>query len=226
MVFTFDRHIPASAYVEQIWHTRSERAGTFISPATSTWEFVFTRCNGRTTITARGPETHATSAECPAEAEFFGITFKPGAFMPHLPLKALRDRQDAILPTVSSRSFRLHTDVWELPTIMNVDVFIERLLRREVVIRDPLVTDVLQGHRPALSPRALQYRFVEATGLTQRMIRQIERARHAVLRLKEGRPIADVAYDLGYFDQAHLSNALKRFMGSTPAQIRCSRDTG
>jgi AraC-like DNA-binding protein len=222
MIVTFDAHTPAAAYVAQIWQMYSDRVGTFTSPAVSSWELVFTRCNGRTTITARGPETRATSAACPADAEFFGITFRPGTFMPHLPLKALLDRQDATLPSVSRRSFRLHNAVWELPTVMNVDVFVEQLIRREVLIRDPLVTAALQGHTPDLSPRALQYRFVQATGLTQRMIRQIDRAHHAVACLQAGRPIADVACDLGYFDQAHLSNALKRFIGITPAQIRTS----
>lgn len=222
MIFTFAHHPLASAYVEQVWQTHSDRAGSFISPATATWELVFTRCNGRTTITARGPETRATAAECPADAEFFGITFKPGAFIPQLPLAALRDRHDATLPSVSAHSFRLQNDVWELPTFDNVAGFIERLIHREALIRDPLVTDALHGSTPDLSPRALQYRFVQATGLTQHMIRQIVRARQAVACLQASQPIAAVACDLGYYDQAHLNNALKRFIGTTPAQLRTS----
>jgi AraC-like DNA-binding protein len=50
-------------------------------------------------------------------------------------------------------------------------------------------------------------------------IQQIERARSAVSLLERGTPISNTAFELGYFDQAHLSNSLKRFMGRTPAQI-------
>jgi hypothetical protein len=54
---------------------------------------------------------------------------------------------------------------------------------------------------------------------------RIERARSAVSLLERGIPISDTAFELGYFDQAHLTNSLKRFIGRTPAQIaRKSRE--
>ena len=71
-----------SSFVEMIWHTHSERAGTFTSVAVSNWEMVITTFNGKTLITARGPETKASEADFPADAEYFGITFKLGMFMP------------------------------------------------------------------------------------------------------------------------------------------------
>jgi len=55
--------------------------------------------------------------------------------------------------------------------------------------------------------------------------RQIERARYATVLLTEGMPISDVAYEAGYFDQPHLSRALKRFMDRTPAQIAGVKDS-
>jgi AraC-like DNA-binding protein len=70
-----------------------------------------------------------------------------------------------------------------------------------------------------MSVRSLQYRFLRATGLTHKTIQQIERARSAVSLLEQGTPISDTAFELGYFDQAHLTNSLKRFVGRTPAQI-------
>ena len=48
---------------------------------------------------------------------------------------------------------------------------------------------------------------------------EIERARSAVSLLEQGTPMSDTAFELGYFDQAHLTNPLKRFIGKTPAQI-------
>src|SRR3712207_6009140 len=158
MELVFDQRSANSSFVEVVWHTHSERAGNFTSVAVSNWEMVITTFNGRTRITARGPETKASQAEFPADAEFFGITFKLGSFMPHLPLKTLLDRQDATLPEASSDSFWLHGSAWELPTCENADVFVDRLVRQGMLVRDPVVEVAIQGHTPDMSIRSLQYR--------------------------------------------------------------------
>jgi hypothetical protein len=217
--FAFDTRPANSSLVEIVWHTHSERPGTFTSVAASNWEMVITTFGGKTMITARGPETKASQADFPADAEFFGITFKLGTFMPHLPIKTLLDKQDATLPEASSNSFWLCGSAWELPTFENADVFVDRLIRQGILVRDPVVEAAIQGHTPDMSIRSLQYRFLRATGLTHKTIQQIERASSAVSLLERGTAISDAAFELGYFDQAHLSNSLKRFVGSTPAQI-------
>lgn len=217
-VFETTRSVKSS-FVEIIWHTQSDRAGTFTSIAASNWEMVIATCNGKTMITARGPETKVSVADFPANAEFFGITFKLGTFMPHLPVKTLLDRQDVTLPEVSSHSFWLYGSTWELPTFDNADVFVNRLIHQGVLVRDPAVEAAIQGDKPDLSIRSLQYRFLQATGLTHKTIQQIDLAHKAVLLLEQGTPILDTAIGLGYFDQAHLTNSLKRFIGTTPAQI-------
>ena len=220
MGFVFEvASLANSAFVERIWRTHCERAGTFTSVAASNWEMVIATFNGKSMITARGPETKASEADFPANAEFFGITFTLGSFMPHLPLKALLDRQDATLPEASSNSFWLHGSAWELPTFENADVFVDRLIRQGILVRDPVVEAAIQGYTPDMSMRSIQYRFLQATGLPHKTIQQIERARSAVSLLEQGTPISDMAFELGYFDQAHLTNSLKRFIGETPAQI-------
>ncbi|MGI0013014.1 MAG: hypothetical protein ACREBU_06185 [Nitrososphaera sp.] len=55
MIFTFDERPSDSPFVERIWRTHSERAGSFSSLAMSHWEMVVTRHNGKTTLTVRGP---------------------------------------------------------------------------------------------------------------------------------------------------------------------------
>src|SRR3569832_1155234 len=121
MEFVFDARSANSSFVEMIWHTRSDRAGTFTSVAVSNWEMAIATFNGNTTIVARGPETKASQANFPAHAEFFGFTFLFGTFMPHLPVKTLVDRQDATLPLASNNSFWLHGCAWELPTFENTN---------------------------------------------------------------------------------------------------------
>jgi hypothetical protein len=208
-----------SSFVEMIWRTHSERAGTFTSVAASNWEIVIVTFNSKTTITARGPETKASEADFPADAEFFGITFKLGSFMPHLPVRTLLDRQDVTLPEASSNSFWLHGSAWEFPTFENADAFVDRLIRQGILVHDPVVGAAIQGHTPDMSIRSLQYRFLQATGLTHKTIQQIKRARSAASLLEQGTPISDTTFELDYFDQAHLTNSLKRFIGETPAQI-------
>jgi len=217
--FNFEGRPAESPLIESIWRTQTENAGSFISAAAPYFGLVVTHYEGKTTITLRGPETKATPAEFPAGAEFFGIVFKLGTFMPHLSTKMLMDRRDLHLPEANHQSFWLHGSAWQIPTYENADTFVQRLMREGLLVREPVVDAVLQGRPQVLSIRSVQYRFLTATGLTLSTIRQIERARHATALLEHGIPILDTAFETGYFDQAHLTRSLKRFMGQTPAQI-------
>jgi hypothetical protein len=151
-------------------------------------------------------------------AEFFGIIFKYGAFMPHFPVPGLVDG-DLDLPDASSTSFWLNGSAWQFPNYENADTFVERLVREELLVCDPIIEPVLRGEPQELSPRSVQRRFVQATGLTQGSIRKIKRARQATLLLQQGVPILDTVERAGYSDQAHLTRALKHLIGKTPAQI-------
>ena len=207
-----------SPFVETIWRTQSESAGTFLSRAVSSWEIVVMRQHNRTGITVRGPETKATTAHCPPNAEFVGITLKLGAFMPLLPTG---DRLDGevILPLATKRSFWLNGSVWQFPDYDTADTFVERLVRDGLLMREPLVDAALQGHLKELSRRTIQRRFLRATGLTLSFVRQIERARKAEVLLEQGISLLDTVLEAGYADQSHLTRSLKRLIGQTPAQI-------
>lgn len=219
MPFDSQERSSDSPYVEKVWRTRSDQAGAFMSQANTHWEMVITRHMGRTFFTVRGPETRATPADFPADAEFMGIVFKLGAFMPHLPISRLRDRQDVTLPEATRQSFWLLGMAWQIPDYDNVDTFINRLVRTDLLVHDPVVDAVLRGRAPVMSVRTLQRRFVQATGLTYKTIQQIERVQRAQTLLQQDVPILDTALETGYFDQSHLTHALKRFVGQTPAQI-------
>lgn len=219
MTLAFDTRPCDASLVDMVWQTRTEQATPFISQAESRWEIVVFTYQGETTVAIRGPETQATAAESPADAEFFGIAFKLGAFMPDLPTVNRLNRNDLILPTTSRRTFWLNGANWEIPTFENVDVFVNRLVRAGLLTKDPVVAAALQGQTPNLSPRALQYRFLRATGLTQATIQQIERVRQALFLLQQGSSILDAVHEVGYYDQPHLTRSFKRFLGQTPMQI-------
>lgn len=218
MKFDFDARPSDSPLVEGVWHTQSQGGGSFISTAASYWEMVVTRQKDRLTLSIRGPETIASPAPIPEDAEFFGIIFKRGVFMPALPKRGLVN-QALHLPETSARSFKLHGDTWQFPNFENADTFVNRLVRTGLLASDPIVEDVLRGREQDLSLRSIQRRFLHVTGLTYKAIQQIERARRALALLQSGVPIPDTAYELGYFDQPHLTRSLKLFAGQTPAEI-------
>lgn len=220
MIFRIEEKPSTSPLIERIWRAQGDKTGLFISQAKANSEIVLTRYKGKTTLTVRGPETKATLLDYESiGAEFLGITIKVGTFIPPLPPKNLRDWQNVDLPEASSHSFWFHGSAWQFPNYENVDTFIERLVREDLLVTDPVVNAVLQGQSQTLSVRSLQYRFLHATGLTNRTIQQINRARHAYDLIEQGVSILDAVYEAGYADQPHLTRALKRFFGQTPAQI-------
>jgi AraC-like DNA-binding protein len=217
----FDGDRPSdSPFVERIWHSHSEGADPFLSIAESRCELVVTRLRGKMTLIVRGPETRATPlGDCPAEGEWLGIRLKPGTFLPHLPASSLVDAT-VTLPSASSKSFWLAGSVWQFPDYGNADTFVDWLVREGLLLRESTVGEALQGHLKDFSLRSLQRRFLQATGVTQSTVRQIERARYATLLLQQGVSILDTIDEAGYFDQPHLTRSLKYFIGQTPAQIR------
>ena len=220
MKFIFEERSSDSPLVEQVWRAQSEEAGTFLSQAKSVGMIVVTCYRGKAILTLRGPETKATPMDYTwAGAEFLGIDFKLGAFLPHFPPGKLLNQNDVNLPEAGSRSFWLHGSAWQFPTFENADTFVNRLIQERLLLHDPVVDAVVQGRPHDLSLRAAQYRFVRATGLSHRMVQLIERARYAATLLEQGVSITDTVYEAGYFDQPHLTRSLKRFLGQTPAQI-------
>ena len=217
-LFAIDEWGSDSGFVEKAWRSHSEPEPAFMSIAVSHWQIVVTTQRHGTQLTLRGPETRATVTPIPADAEFFGIVFSLGAFMPAFPLASLVDRA-VTLPLATPSSVWLDGSRWDIPTPGNADVFVARLVRQGLIVRDPVVAASLHDDVDGVSTRTLQRRVARATGLTRCTIRQIARAEKAVEALGKGVSPPDAALLLGYADQAHLIRSLKRFIGQTPTQV-------
>lgn len=211
-----------SLYVHRVWRSRASGVARMTSIATSNWELVFWKHEGRVYAAVRGPETTASSADVPDGSESFGITFAHGTSMPHLPPARLVD-SGWESPHVSGARFVLGGEEWLIPGFESAEQFVVRLVREGVVVRDPLVDDVVAGRVPDVGTRSVQRRVAAATGLTQGSIRQIERARQAAVLLGEGVESLEVVNRLGYYDQPHLARSLKRFIGRTATEL-CGQD--
>ena len=206
-------------FVEKAWRCRSERAGSFLSVAANNFEMALTRLRGKSFLTLRGPETTATTLDCPAEGEWMGIRFKIGTFMPRFLPGSLRGHNDVTLPPATGHSFWLNGSALDYPDFDNAETFVKRLAKSGILSHDLSVDDTLWRRTGELSLRSAQRHFKRSIGVTYATFRQIERARYATTLLREGVPILDVVSSVGYFDQAHLTRSLRRFIGETPAKI-------
>jgi hypothetical protein len=157
---------------------------------------------------------------CPRDAEYFGAEFRLGAYMRMFPPGQLANLRDVVLPTLPDGRILLDQRAWEMPTPQNIDVFIDRLERAGLFVFDPVVDALRHGDAVrSVSERTAQSRFIRAVGLSRRNLQVIERARHAARLLRAGSSIPDAIHDVGYYDQPHLTRALRRLIGHTPAVL-------
>jgi len=218
MTLLYEERSSDSSYIETVTRGWTVNDGSTIRPAEINWHMVFVRHDGRMQPVFVGPLTMAGLASWEEGAEILWIRFKLGTFMPHLPARDFLD-VETNLPGAASQSFWLKGSAWQFPDYENVETFIDQLVRDDVLVRDPVVSAALQDQLPEMSLRTVRHRFLRATGLSQSHISQIERAQQAEVLLKQGISILDVVYQLGYFDQPHLTRSLKQFIGYAPAQI-------
>jgi AraC-like DNA-binding protein len=87
-------------------------------------------------------------------------------------------------------------------------------------------TTVAEVARQAgLSERSLQRRFADADLPPPAFWRMLGRARRAVALPVEDTPLADMAIDAGYADQAHMTRDFGRWFGLTPRQLKADART-
>lgn len=218
MSIVYEQRSSESPFVETITHGRTAGDGSVVRPAESRWHMVVTRQDGDMRMLVVGPWTSAGVASWTEGAEIIWVRFGLGTFMPHLPAIDSLDRE-TVLPGAAERSFWLGGSAWQFPDHENVETFVERLVRDDLLVRDPIVSSALEGRPQGLSPRTLRHRFLRATGLSQGRIRGIERAGRAAVLLRRGVSIPEAVHEEGYFDQPHMTRSLKRWVGHTPAQI-------
>ncbi|NKZ08233.1 AraC family transcriptional regulator [Actinomadura latina] len=212
-----------SPYVARVWRGRAGGVESLTSVATSNWELVFWEFEGAVHAGVRGPETAASTVTAAGDSDSLGITFAHGTSMPHLPVAGLVDAERES-PYADRRVFVLRGEEWEIPRFDSAEDLVGRLGRAGVVIRDPLVDEIVRGGPAGVGSRSVERRVASSTGLTQGAIRQIDRARHAAVLLGEGVPSLEVVHRLGYYDQPHMARSLRRFIGRTATQLR--RDAG
>lgn len=218
MTLLVEQRLSDSPYIDTIMQGQAVSAGSAIRPAEVCWHMVFVRAQGNLHPLLVGPWSTAGVANWQKGGEILWIKFKPGVFMPHLSFDHLLDRETK-LPEGTGQSFWLKSQTWQWPAYENVETFVNRLVHDEILVCDPVVHTVLQEQPHDLAPRTIRHRFQRATGFSPKQIQQMVRAQQAAVLLQQGVSILDTVYEAGYYDQPHLTRALRQWVGYTPAQL-------
>lgn len=218
MSLSFEERQSDSPYVELITTGLTTGSSTTIRPAEVHWHLVIAKFEGGLMPIVTGPLTSSGIVNFTEGVELLWIKFKLGTFIPRLPVRGLLNTE-LTLPEAGGKSFWLDSTAWQLPSYENADTFVNRLVRDGALEFDPVVNAALRDERLNIPDRTVRHRFQRATGLTHVHIRQHERAQYAASLLRQGRSILDTVFDAGYFDQPHMTRALKHFVGYTPAQL-------
>jgi AraC-like DNA-binding protein len=218
-IFPIESRFERSDFVERIWRTRGVPEKAMISVAVPHWQIVIVKpARGRPSVFVRGPETRASIVDIPGAAEFIGIEFKVGTFLPALAATTLVDVSRE-LDAVSGARIHLAKSDWEVPNFETAADFVTQLSRAGALVRDPIVEQILLRKPVALTERSVQRRFLRVTGLSYGTIRQIERAERTAALLASGTSILEAVEIAGYSDQAHMTRSLRRFLGKTPGSL-------
>lgn len=167
----------------------------------------------------------------------FGVKFRPGAFLPFwgAPVSTLTDRTVPAEGLWGAAAAELASEMAELPHVEQLIAAAERFLRARWPAEDPqvelvgrIVATLLHdreiarvadvAHRFGLRPRTLQRLFARYVGVSPKWVLRRYRLHEAAAALarEQDRPWAEVAAELGYFDQSHFIRDFTAAIGLTP----------
>lgn len=210
---------PDNPYIETIWHTKNLTDGVYMATPDGSWDFiVMLGADGSKQMMLAGQATKTQPVPYTAGSGGMVISFTPGAYLQGYDLSAIVDSSE-ILPNADDDHFIFLGHVFAFPTFDNAEELIDEMVQLGILKSDRVVDGALQGTAPAMSDRAKQRHFAKTTGLTQKSFEQIERVKQAVAQLKQGKKPAEVAADLGYTDQAHMTRSIKKLMDTTPTDV-------
>lgn len=216
MSFTYEAKQSSSPYVEVVWRTEDQTDGVYVASADACWDMIFIKNKeGKSRVLLSGPCFKTTLVPYSAGNKNFGIQFKPGVIFTDIPVANMINVTKA-LPMPAEDTFVLQGSTWKLPTYETIDEFLARMAERGLLSIDPVVRDVVENKPVNMSVRSIQRHFAMTIGMSPRRVKQIMSARKAVELLLQGRPLAELSYELGYADLPHMIRMLKRFTGFTP----------
>jgi AraC-like DNA-binding protein len=217
--FEGQRRTSDSPYVETVWQGIATRNGIHLTAADGTIDLTLQTRQGMTRMLLSGPTSKVRATGFENEDEVLTMRLRSGVHIPFAADTKLTD-VDQPLAGADKHHFWLQHTAITFPTFDNVETFAEHLAKLGLLRRDIVVEDTLAGRVKATSLRTIQRHFLSSTGLTPNHVQQIRRAEKARGLLVSGHTLTSIAYQTGYSNPGHMTNAFKYFFGQTPSALR------
>jgi AraC-like DNA-binding protein len=138
---------------------------------------------------------------------------------------------DAVLPSTAELRERLAAARGDLARVQLLEAWITRLAPvRPSVIAQAAVASVLAAcgrqdiaqvaSRAGIGPRTLERAFTEHVGIRPKAFARVVRLQHALRLVRTGHPLAQIAVECGYYDQAHMALDFRRMATLSPVAWR------
>lgn len=196
---------------------------------------------GEGAATIHGVQTHKFERTLEGKSEVFGVKFRPGGFRPFArgPVSELADRSipaanilgdeieelgSAVLSTADEEERLEIANSFFRGRLSQTDESIElagRLVDR--IFNEPEIGTVDDlSEMAGIGKRSLQRLFNEYVGASPKWVIRRYRMHELIEKLHSGEKLdwAQLALELGYFDQAHLINDFKIFIGHSPSRYQ------
>lgn len=177
----------------------------------------------------------------------FGIKFRPGGFYPFFQksISSLTDKTFPISELTNEDSLPLETEIFqkedEEDRIKIIETWLEKILP-EPDPKIPLINTIIDRIKEdrtiqsveqitklySIQLRNLQRLFQEYVGVSPKWVIQRFRIQEVAERMEKEKsiPFAELALDLGYYDQAHFIKDFKNTIGLSPEEYLQSTKQG
>lgn len=205
--------------INSIWRARVDEPDEYLVPANEHWGLAFTRlADGSVTAELAGPTPKPRTLVGIAGASHWGVELHPEVTIARLPKAHLVGRFVSLV--CASDTFTLSGELLPIPEFEELEACVATLEQRGVVQVDAPAARALRGDRTGYSTRSWQRRVKAVTGLSPTRITQFARARAAEVALRRGKTATEVAAELGFADQAHLTRSFVALRAERPSEIR------
>ena len=164
------------------------------------------------------------------KAKLLGIRFKPGAFSYFFKLSSLHEFTDQSIELKNIALPAIHY-IDEYTSAYLNQFFLHKLSPPKYSIIS-IIKDI-QNQNGQLkvndlakkyftTPRQLERHFKNSVGVSPKDFISLVRYQFANWKIKNntsGKCLAELAFESGYYDHAHLTKEIKRFTGSVPSQL-------
>jgi len=159
-----------------------------------------------------------------------GVCMKPGAFSNFYDFVAQNELRDKTVQLENRLSFDIHK------LIKNPIHYLNQFLTERLQSTNGLLQSVMDDIHKSngqlninkiaennfITVRRLERNFKAHIGITPKEYSNIIRFQNALLKIKsfkQGKRLADIAFECGYYDHAHLANEIKKHTGLSPTQL-------